>query len=384
MADIFISYSKQDQDEARLLAAFLEAEGYSVWWDTSLISGESFRKVIMTELGRARAAIVIWTEHSIHSDWVQSEAGRAHADRKLIPVKAKGLAYKDIPPPFDNMHIENLGERDKILGAVVAQLAKPEVQPSALWMATRTLRLQLLTWAGIVGGAITLFTNLRGLVVLADWARWIVTHWQEWTHNFWNVAFGWIGIHLPPSVTPIVSLTVFVALLVIGTVLRSRHRVRISDLVRFVALSVGYFIWVFVVAAVIIGAVQAFLTRNVTVFSVLSVFAVYFAPFGIVTLWSKEKLQRFVMLLLLTFFWAVMIVIPLGPMLQLKGSPVDVTSAIVGYVSIVLAFFAILCFAPLEEVNKRLLFIVIGTLLLIAFNKFSVLGVQHFLEPPRV
>ena len=92
VADVFISYSKKDYDEARMLAAFLEAEGYSVWWDTSLVSGESFRKVIMTELGRARAAIVIWTENSIESDWVQSEAGRAHADRKLIPVKSKGLA----------------------------------------------------------------------------------------------------------------------------------------------------------------------------------------------------------------------------------------------------------------------------------------------------
>jgi hypothetical protein len=35
MADIFISYSKNDHDQARMLAAFLEAEGYSVWWDTN-------------------------------------------------------------------------------------------------------------------------------------------------------------------------------------------------------------------------------------------------------------------------------------------------------------------------------------------------------------
>ena len=126
VADIFISYSKKDYGEARLLAAFLEAEGYSVWWDASLLSGDNYRKVIMTELGRARATIVIWTENSIQSDWVQSEAGRAHADRKLIPVKAKGLSYKDIPPPFDNMHIGSPHDREKILAAVVALLAKPE------------------------------------------------------------------------------------------------------------------------------------------------------------------------------------------------------------------------------------------------------------------
>ena len=55
----------------------------------------------MTELGRARAVIVIWTDTSIKSDWVRSEAGRAQADRKLIPVKLEHLTYKDLPPPFD-------------------------------------------------------------------------------------------------------------------------------------------------------------------------------------------------------------------------------------------------------------------------------------------
>lgn len=187
VSDIFISYSKQDAEEARLLAAFLEAEGYSVWWDTSLLSGDNFRKVIMTELGQSRAAIVIWTENSIQSDWVQSEAGRAHADRKLIPVKARGLSYRDIPPPFDNMHIENVDDREKILAAVVAQLAKPVAQPSTMVRAARHARFQLLSWFGIAGAAISLATNLQGLLTLARWARsffelWTVIVQYVWTH----------------------------------------------------------------------------------------------------------------------------------------------------------------------------------------------------------
>lgn len=40
----------------------LEAEGWKVWWDTSLTIGDDFRNEIMTELGRARAVIVIWTD----------------------------------------------------------------------------------------------------------------------------------------------------------------------------------------------------------------------------------------------------------------------------------------------------------------------------------
>ena len=136
MANIFISYSKQDQSEARLLAAFLEAEGYSVWWDTSLLSGDNFRQIIMEELAKARAAIVIWTENSVSSDWVMSEAGRAHADQKLIPVKARGLEYADIPPPFDNQHTENLDAHENILAAVQGQMAKAP-PPAPLWKKAR-------------------------------------------------------------------------------------------------------------------------------------------------------------------------------------------------------------------------------------------------------
>jgi hypothetical protein len=189
LADIFISYSKQDQDDARLLAAFLEAEGYSVWWDAGLHSGDNFRKVIMTELGRARAVIAVWTENSIHSDWVASEADRAHADRKLIPVKARGVSYRDIPPPFDNMHIENLDDREKILGAVVAQLAKPEAQPSTLQRVSKIARYELLSWFGIAGAALTLVTNMKGLLTLARWVAQLFDSWTRILNFVWRHVF---------------------------------------------------------------------------------------------------------------------------------------------------------------------------------------------------
>src|SRR6478752_4514898 len=216
MADVFISYAKTDRSLALKLAAMLEAEGWKVWWDTSLIPGDDFRNEIMTELGRARAVIVIWTDASIKSDWVRSEAGRAQADRKLIPVKLPHLDYKDLPPPFDVLHTENLSEEDKIKAAVVAQLAKPAVEPSAVALLTKGFRYELLTWVGIVGGALTLFGNLGSVLKLADWARVLVQHWKEWSHAFWAWAFGWLGIHLAPYWAPVLSFLLFGALLAIG------------------------------------------------------------------------------------------------------------------------------------------------------------------------
>src|SRR5262249_5469375 len=185
MADIFISYSKADHALALKLSAFLEAEGWSVWWDKSLAAADLYRDEIMKQLAAARAVITIWSPNSVRSDWVRAEAGTAKKEGKLIPVKTPDVAYADIPLPFGEMHTENIASTDLIRAAVVAQLAKPAVEPSAVALLTKGFRYELLTWVGIVGGALTLFTNLGAVLKLADWARLLVQHWKEWTHAFW-------------------------------------------------------------------------------------------------------------------------------------------------------------------------------------------------------
>ena len=84
MADVFISYSKPHAAITRKLADELEAKGLSVWWDTDLLAGESFRDRIVEELKACKAAIVIWTPQSVKSAYVISEAERARLANKLI------------------------------------------------------------------------------------------------------------------------------------------------------------------------------------------------------------------------------------------------------------------------------------------------------------
>src|SRR5262249_45464911 len=69
MSDIFISYAKADHALALRLAAFLEAEGWTVWLDKSLAAADLYQDEIMKQLTAARAVITIWTENSIKSDW---------------------------------------------------------------------------------------------------------------------------------------------------------------------------------------------------------------------------------------------------------------------------------------------------------------------------
>ena len=46
MSDIFISYKREEQPEARKLANALEREGWNVWWDPKLRAGDDFDKII--------------------------------------------------------------------------------------------------------------------------------------------------------------------------------------------------------------------------------------------------------------------------------------------------------------------------------------------------
>ena len=150
---IFISYSKADPEPTRELADFLTAQGYSVWWDTNLTSGEVFREVIDRELAAADAVIVIWTAHSVASNWVVSEADDAARRGKLITVRAQDLEPWRIPKPYNTYHTDLVDNRNAVLAAVrrvAGEQSKPEVKPSTgLSEATLHEALALEHWQAI-------------------------------------------------------------------------------------------------------------------------------------------------------------------------------------------------------------------------------------------
>ena len=46
MTDVFISYARKDQPVARWLAESLQRDGWDVWWDPEMLSGERFEETI--------------------------------------------------------------------------------------------------------------------------------------------------------------------------------------------------------------------------------------------------------------------------------------------------------------------------------------------------
>lgn len=84
--DIFISYCRQDRPSARLFAEGFAEEGFSVWWDAVMHSGETFDEVIERNLRAAKAVVVLWSPRSVASRWVRAEATQADRANKLVPV----------------------------------------------------------------------------------------------------------------------------------------------------------------------------------------------------------------------------------------------------------------------------------------------------------
>ena len=109
MADLFISYARADQPFAERLAALMEQQGWSVWWDRDLVPGNIFDEVIERELGLASAVLVLWSSASVRSQWVRSEASLAAERGNLIPVLTDSTA---MPLRFRNLQAVDLSEWD--------------------------------------------------------------------------------------------------------------------------------------------------------------------------------------------------------------------------------------------------------------------------------
>lgn len=95
MADVFISYKRADRRYAEALHAYLTARGFSTWWDTRLVAGENFNAAVQRELKNARCVVVLWTESSHASQWVQAEAIQAFERKILVAARLDdvGLDY---------------------------------------------------------------------------------------------------------------------------------------------------------------------------------------------------------------------------------------------------------------------------------------------------
>jgi TIR domain len=419
MSDIFISYAKADHALALKLSAFLEAEGWSVWWDKSLGAADLYRDEIMKQLAAAKAVITIWTENSVKSDWVRAEAGRAKAEGKLIPIKTADVAYADIPLPFGEMHTENVGSTKLIRAAIIAQLAKPTEPQSSVRQITGIFKYQALTWIGVIGTAMTLFGNLNGVLTMAEWANDLVDRWHELMHAIWLWVFAWINIRVPKGLEAQNSFLMFCYMIVIGLNLNAWCRGKASDRLRQAPTSaevsalrepgVGsdrgawwqklIYWWkrrkryyedpkvkkknrdyalgsAVVVPLGFIGMVilcyifdlNAALVVPISSSLLTLVYLLYVRP-------SEERPWILIASLFLIIIGGFLIVVP-------GGNP-EVMMFSAGY-WLQVGWLFVIFLSPLQQLTRSLGFVVLGVVTLLALSEISKLNLHQYLQPPKV
>jgi adenylate cyclase len=106
LSRIFLSYAREDLDAAKQLAEDIATAGHNVWWDRHLHGGSRFSSEIDQALKDAEAVVVIWSEASLASAWVQDEASEGRDSGRLIPV-----ALHSAKPPlgFRQFHTIDMG-----------------------------------------------------------------------------------------------------------------------------------------------------------------------------------------------------------------------------------------------------------------------------------
>jgi len=105
MSDIFVSYARSTETQARQVAEALRALGYGVWRDDELPAHRAYADVIDERLRTAKAVVVVWSADAARSEWVRSEAERARSDRKLVQLTVDG---SKLPMPFDQTQCADL------------------------------------------------------------------------------------------------------------------------------------------------------------------------------------------------------------------------------------------------------------------------------------
>jgi len=136
MSDIFVSYARSTETQARQVAEALRALGYGVWRDDELPAHRAYADVIDERLRTAKAVVVVWSADAARSEWVRSEAERARSDRKLVQLTVDG---SKLPMPFDQTQCADLtgwtGDAQasgwlKVVGSIAELTGRAASRPS--------------------------------------------------------------------------------------------------------------------------------------------------------------------------------------------------------------------------------------------------------------
>jgi hypothetical protein len=107
MADLFISYSRNDRDRCTAIRDALIPLKVNVWSDARIGAGSHFDREIEREITAATALLVLWSADSVESDWVRNEARTGKEENRLVATQ---ITPCQLPLEFRSVQAELLPE----------------------------------------------------------------------------------------------------------------------------------------------------------------------------------------------------------------------------------------------------------------------------------
>jgi hypothetical protein len=136
VTQVFISYSRIDTEYVIKLERRLLSEGFSVWRDNHIQSGDAWWQVVKSNLNNCAAIVVVMSESAAISPWVLRETAIADfLDKPVFPLLLNGeptgdawsiysfiqntdVRNGDLPPNTFYDHLERYAPRRKLAGGV--------------------------------------------------------------------------------------------------------------------------------------------------------------------------------------------------------------------------------------------------------------------------
>jgi formylglycine-generating enzyme required for sulfatase activity len=107
VADVFVSYKREDAEIANRVVTALRESGISVWWDDGITPRRDWDMEIEQAISEASTVLVLWSPRSVTSEWVRTEAHYGKDRGKLVPVVVEPCT---IPIAFMLTQTVNLAE----------------------------------------------------------------------------------------------------------------------------------------------------------------------------------------------------------------------------------------------------------------------------------
>lgn len=171
----FFSYSRTDKARAEPIIRALEQAGFEIWWDDMLPGGAKYIEKTQTALQEADVVVVLWTETSVQSHWVQDEAMHGRDHKRLVPIT---IDRTEPPLGFRQFQVLDLSAWDgtqdapaiqNVIRSMNAVAARAEAAPDLL--PERATRPSLVSRRGLMlAGAVGGLGLVAATAIVAPWS----------------------------------------------------------------------------------------------------------------------------------------------------------------------------------------------------------------------